>query len=243
MKKSLLLLAIPFVFFACKKDKEESLHMEQTEVTIHHNETAQLKLVPATTATWDSEDTTVAKVSATGLVTAGLVGDAKINARLTTGEVFTCNLHVTPVNSFFKEPVTAWGQSQSYVKGAETRTFNSEVEGMLLFNGENAAVAGVTYTFNSDSLMASLVLFTGTTTYTQVKNFMEERYYFVEEVLDDPDFQAITFYTNYKGTYMMVSKHNEYGVSAMYFSDIMIEAKSVVSQQLKKIVSIQHLSI
>jgi hypothetical protein len=243
MKKSLLLLAIPFVFFACKKDKEESLHMEQTEVTIHHNETAQLKLVPATTATWESEDTTVAKVSATGLVTAGLVGDTKINAKLTTGEIFTCNLHVTPVNSFFKEPVTAWGQSQSFVKSAETRTFYGEVEGMLLFNGENSSVASVTYAFNNDSLMTSLVLFTGTTTYTQVKNFIEERYYFVEEVTDDPEFQSIAFYANDKGTYIMVSEHIQYGVSAMYFSDIMIEGKSVASRQLKKMACIKLLSI
>lgn len=121
MKKVLLLLFIlPFVFSSCSSDDDDnSIKVEQREFVMNFEDTQQINATSKASITYKSESEYVAKVSTSGLITAGRVGETSI--LLSNGEDSkSISVKVEPLHNIYPEPIhkIKFGDSKATVKSA-----------------------------------------------------------------------------------------------------------------------------
>jgi hypothetical protein len=207
---------LPFVIllcFACSKEKNETFSIDQSDVSLKHDETIQLTTSPPQSCSWISNDVTRAKVSQTGLVTAGFVGDTKITAQSASGSlVDVCNIHITPMSLLYTEPYRLFGASVSTIKSKEKRIIFNESSTSVIYYGENTNVRYVLYTFESTGLTSTDVMLANETSVaTELATFIDERYEFVG------DYDGAYFFEDIDGSMAVISVDDTLGLNVMYF--------------------------
>lgn len=200
---------------ACKKDidKVETLTMDKSEITLRHDSSLQLAVIPNQICIWTSSDTNVAKVTQTGLVTGVRLGNAKISAKAVSGLLAECDVNLEATYYIYAEPYFKYGESVDYVKGMETRTLILENSTGLSYSGENSNVISVIYFFQEDSLVAAdVMLNTAEISSIQVKKFLDERYiYWTTQ-------DYISFYMDNSGNIIALNAYENSGLDVMYYS-------------------------
>ena len=211
MKKFLPLLIL--VCIACTKEEKEHFTIDQDNVSLQHDGTIQLTTTPSQTCTWTSDNETIATVSESGLVTGVFIGDTKIRAQTSTGNLIdVCNVHITPRSTLYTEPFFIYGSSISMIKSKEKRSLYNEDSESLIYNGENLNVRYVLYLFETTGLTSADVLLENTASVaTETVTFLEERYSllgFTDEVI---------MYQNSDGSIAAINVDDTLGLNVMYF--------------------------
>jgi hypothetical protein len=211
MKKiALLAFTLFFIATACKKDeKDPDLTLDKTSFDLTYHETNQIKANVA--CTWSSADSTVATVT-NGLVVAVKIGETNIIAKTASGQLATCKVKVFPRFELYDEPFFKYGASASYVKSNEMRDLEIEETNTLLYLGENNNILGMVYVFDDGKLFAADALLNSIVGFNSVKEFIEERYSFVEKVDGYP------VYVDQDENYIYVNIDPDLELNVLYFS-------------------------
>ncbi|WP_143959782.1 Ig-like domain-containing protein [Litoribacter populi] len=166
MKKSLYLLALGIVFFACgprEEPQDSTIRLSEQEIEIDFDDTYQLSAEfrrdgysPADFV-WDSDDEGIAGVE-DGLITGNRAGITQINVS-TNDQAFTSSARVmvVPTNMMLLEPLLDFRQTRQFVRDNETREFSMEVDGFLVFDGENDKIEFVAYFFGDIGYQEALI--------------------------------------------------------------------------------------
>lgn len=195
MKKMLLLFAAgcTLLFTGCSKDDKDggaNLSLNETNISLHHEQTKQLKASDA--VTWSSESNFVATVNASGLVEGNHVGKTHIVATKNSDNV-KCVVEVTPMYSTFTEPLFDFGASVDQIKSKEKRSFQYAKDNGILFKGGKSSEVAVMYLFENSKMVCSAISISYLYAEEAIK-FIAERYqpivkkgydyYFVNNDLD-----------------------------------------------------------
>lgn len=210
MKKiALLAFTLFFIATACKKDeKEPDLTLDKTSFDLTYHQTNQITANVA--CTWVSSDSTVASVT-NGLVVALKIGETKITAKAASGQAATCQVKVFPRSELFDAPFFKFGASMSYVKTNEMRVLEFEEIDALGFTGENNNIIGMLYVFEDGKLFAADALLYSTVGLSAAKEFIEERYSFVENM------EGYPIYVDQNLNYLYVNIDANLGLNVLYF--------------------------
>ena len=163
MKKFFLMLAVALpMFFAtsCGDDNDESLTLDQTNVTIDYQKTLELK-ASEKNGTWASTNDFVASVDQKGKVTANHEGVATISYNK-DGKTASCKVTVNATNDWFST-ITQWGVSTDQVKNAANQSnlvLLTEQDGNLMYTLAGNAYPWYGFFFTNNSLSGSSVYFT-----------------------------------------------------------------------------------
>lgn len=209
MKKiALLAFSLLLISTACKKDeKDPDLTIDKTSFDLTYHQTSQITANVA--CTWISADTTIATVT-NGLVVAVKIGETKITAKTASGQSATCVVRVFPRSELYDEPFFKYGASMSYVKSNEMRVLEFEEIDALGYTGENNNIYGMLYVFEDGKLFAVDALLNDIVGLTAAKEFIEERYSFVENLDGYP------IYVDQNDNYIYVNIDENLGLNVMY---------------------------
>jgi hypothetical protein len=228
MKKiALLAFTLLLISTACKKDEADpDLTIDKTSFNLTYHQTSQITANVA--CTWTSADSTVATVT-NGLVVALKIGDTKITAKTASGQTATCQVRVFPRSELYDAPFFKFGASMSYVKSNEMRVLEFEEIDALGFTGENNNILGMLYVFEDGKLFAADAVLNDIVGLAAAKEFIEERYSFVENMDGYP------IYVDQDENYLYVNIDTSLGLNVMYFraakkSSGLNSVKEIISQ-------------
>lgn len=172
MKKFGLFLIIALALYACKK--EPVLTLQQTSATLKSGENFSITATGFDSYQFTSEDEYVAKVSASGIVSAQRVGNTKIVVKA-EDKVAYFSVNVIPEYVFFTEPITEWGMSRSQLISRLGTPSTSTADGVGYTSSSTIAPMSI-YLFDANGLSVSSTIIT--TSYSSLLgSFMAERYY------------------------------------------------------------------
>lgn len=231
MKKLLLLIFASVAFVGCSKDDKKLLpekpllSINEKSVTLFYDESFQIEVkkennvISNSSLIFSSSDENVGMVSASGLFEANKLGETTITV---TGEGQTMEVEIT-VKSYgvmFEEPVVDFSSTRDGIKRKEKRKLSAETAGALLYEGENANIEGLFYTFKNNKLSSALVIFAQRAALVErLGVFYGERYEYAgasDDLLlfrDDKNKLLIGFGVN-----------DTFGLSAMYIENTSLQA-------------------
>lgn len=228
---SILLTVFAFLISSCSKDNPEpEAALNQTDITLHYDETFQLVVkkgdenVAFSKLTVSVSNEHVGEVKPTGLFEAKRVGETTITI---TGQgiSLTAKVTVKPYHTLFSDPYLIFGNSKANVKGFEKRTLEVEIQDALLYKGENANIRNVMYTFDSGKLFSTFVLFTSTSFIETTATYYKERFEFL-----GTESSEIYFIDRESKVAVVLSYNNSLGFNAAYF-----DASSISMSAFNKI--------
>ena len=160
-----------FVSCGDDDDSDSTLVVTPSSVSMHFEDTKQLKADGATK--WTTSDEFVAKVDSKGLVTGNHVGKAQIIASngSSSGK---CEIEITPEYSLYDDPYINWEASMSMVKSSVKKELTDSDEESLTYKyyiGNDICL--MAYIFEDNKLKSILTLFS----YTY---YLRAGYYLIE---------------------------------------------------------------
>lgn len=177
MKKILLLTitVLLFAFVACDKDETSGISVKKGEYTLHYEDEVQIEATSSLNVNYTSESNYVAKVSVSGLITAGRVGKTSIILSNSEGQTKVI-VNVVPLYNLFPEPIhkISFDASKQKVK---------EIFGVPAFEN-SAGIAFDNYhlnydymfTFDGDNMQAMAVVIPTLSLPENIAAFLLERY-------------------------------------------------------------------
>ncbi|MHC1689825.1 MAG: Ig-like domain-containing protein [Bacteroidales bacterium] len=171
MKNLIISLALAAILLACQK--EPVLTLEQTNISLKSGENFSISATGFDSYTFTSQDEYVAKVSATGVVTAQRIGKTNIVVKA-EDKVAYFNVEVAPAYNFFIEPITEWGMSRAQLVSKLGTPASSTASGVGYTHSSAIAPISV-YLFDSKGLSVSSILINSNYS-SQLGSFMAERY-------------------------------------------------------------------
>ena len=230
--KRIALLAVSLLLLAtaCKKDeKDPTLTLDKTTFELTYHQTNQITANVA--CTWVSSDSTVATVK-NGLVVALKIGETIITAKTASGQTAICHIKVNSRGELYTEPFYKFEASMTYVKSNEMRVLEFEETDALGFTGENNNILGMLYVFEDGKLFAADAVLNSIVGLTAAKEFIEERYSFVENEDGYP------IYVDQNENYLYVNIDADLGLNVLYFrmykkSSRLNSIKEILSQVRK----------
>lgn len=186
----LTMLAGSLLFFACSEEEnpgDEKITVSDSEISMDFDETYNIEATfnrdgyAPGSLVWSSADEEVATVDNSGKVTAGLIGDTELTVKTADGKFSEkVTVEVLPTVTLYKEPVLKFGETKSYIKSNESRTFDSETDELMIFEGENSDVRGVLYLFeNAKFANVGVLLKTDEATGEKAAHHVTQRYNFI----------------------------------------------------------------
>ena len=160
-----------------------------------------------TSGSWKSSRTFIATVTANGLISGKHVGSCTISDNKNR-----CTVTVTPTTTLFKDPVTKWGVSQSYVTNQEGNDYESEDNSITYITNDAVSPARV-YLFENGKLN-SVGLLINITYAVDVVDHILERYNNIGErnnafyFIDGKDLDEATtlvIYKAYNSSYYLIT--------------------------------------
>ncbi|WP_300602374.1 Ig-like domain-containing protein [Niabella sp.] len=181
MRKTRTIALVTIALLSCgKKDSAPQLSLSATKVDIKYDETTQVNASIGVNSdySWKSSDEFVGKVDASGKFTAGHIGKTTVTAEK-SGVSKAIEITVSPIETFFSEPVLEFGQSMDYVKSKEKRMLFFENSDGFVYKTETPLISQILYLFSSNKLNSALVDFIDTeSTMKRALAFYNERYYY-----------------------------------------------------------------
>lgn len=195
MKNLFICLALASALMACKK--EPVLTLEQTTASLKSGENFSINATGFDSYTFTSQDEYVAKVSATGVVTAQRIGKTSIIVKA-EDKVAYFNVDVVPVYNLFAEPTMEWGMSREQLISKLGTPASSTADGVGYSNSSTIAPYSV-YLFDSKGLSVSAILVNSNYS-SQLGSFMAERYLLVSIDAEEYSIYFINALTLQKAT-------------------------------------------
>lgn len=185
MKKVFLFL-LPVLVFSCT-EKEQFITLTDTHVTIFYDGSKQLSVnystdeLKSNVYNYTTSDSTVVKVSQSGLVSGVSIGSAIVKITSKDGKYTDeCSFTVSPKSTLYKEPYVVFGSSISTVKSNESRTIYSETATSIIYTDTDIDVRNVMYLFENAKSTSALVTLTQTSAISaEVTTFLKERYQYL----------------------------------------------------------------
>ena len=177
MKNTLIMTALvaSLVFAGCSKDDEKQLTLSNDKVSLNAEETEKIT-ASSTDVTWESENTFVAKVSSSGLITGNHVGKTTVTATSAKEGIAKCAVEVTPKFHTYTEPVLEFGATMASIKSKESRTLSNETsDGLTYKDPNNKKINGLAYLFEKGK-MTSVGVFVKNAYAVEAVDFLAERY-------------------------------------------------------------------
>ena len=198
------MLSASFVSCGDDDDSDSTLVVTPGSVSMHYEDTKQLKADGATT--WTTSNDFVAKVDSKGLVTGNHVGKAQIIASngSSSGK---CDVEITPEYSLYDDPYLDWGASMSTVKSSVKKELQGSDEKSLTYKyyiGSNVCLVG--YYFDNNKLKSILTMFSYTY-YARAAYYLLERFqplykdddnYFFMDAMTTEKAKTIVLFGTYK---------------------------------------------
>jgi len=229
MKKLNVLSLLAFmVLMSCSSEdndkpaKDEKINLETTEFTLHFEDVAQIKATSSLDIEYMSESEYVAKVSSSGLITAGKVGET--NIVLDNGkDVKKVEVIIEPKYNLFPEPI-------------HTLQFNMSKEGIIEKLGspsfQNAT--GMIYTnfysfysymflFDNNKVTSMAVVFDMARYPEALVEFLVERY---QVVTVDPDELTAGFINEKQDLLIALAPTSDYSDMMILYSPRTNQSKS-----------------
>lgn len=158
--------------------------------------------------TWTSSDTTVGTINKTGLFKGKKIGKTTVKAE-GNGTALISEVTINPYRTMFKEPVTAFGAPIDTIKSKEIRKFDEEIDGTIYFQGENANVQFVGYTFSNNKMTSAGIFFQpNNAVIEELPIFYNERYTYMGK---DGDYNVFS-----GDKYMVGIGQNNNSIFALY---------------------------
>jgi len=195
MKNLFICLALASALLACQK--EPVLTLEQTTASLKSGENFSIIATGFDSFTFTSQDEYVAKVSATGVVTAQRIGKTNIVVKAEDKVAFF-NVVVAPTYNLFAEPIMEWGMSREQLISKLGTPASSTADGVGYSNSSTIAPYSV-YLFDSRGLSVSSVLINSNYS-SQLGSFMAERYLLVSVDAEEYSIYFINALTLQKAT-------------------------------------------
>ena len=165
MKKVLMFMAIMIAvvfssasFTSCSSDEERETSfgfLKDTYMTIV-GRSGRVSFV-GDASSWNSSNNFVASVSSDGIITANHVGTCEITASSDRRSA-KCTINVEPIYDTYIEPLTIWGTTRAEVKAYEKRQIVKEDERNIYFGGDGKYVAGLSYSFNNEGKLHTVMV-------------------------------------------------------------------------------------
>lgn len=210
-----MMAVVSYGLTACGNDDDDDnggLSVTPNSVSMHYDETKQLKADGATS--WSSEDEFVATVDAKGLVTGEHVGKTKIIASSGKSRGI-CDVEITPEYTLYTDPILNWGASMSTIKSEVNKELLSSDEKTLTYKytiGSDPCVMG--YSFENSKLKTVVALFAYSyylkAGYYLIERFQpvyseNDQYLFIDAMKPEKAKTAVLFSTTKSGSTTLVS--------------------------------------
>ncbi|PXV68997.1 Ig-like protein group 2 [Dysgonomonas alginatilytica] len=184
MKKSILLfLAFPLFLVSCGSDDDNnSITLKESEKSLNNTQTYQIEATSDTKLSYLSENEYIAKVSESGLVTAGKVGEANILVSDASSSK-KVKITVTPKSTLYPEPNIEFGISKSDLIKKLGKPDTDTSDGIAYSNySTNAPIA--LYIFDTNNKLKSSAVMVKTSFGVELEKFLTERYVLANESTD-----------------------------------------------------------
>lgn len=186
MKKLLLLLLVfPFVLGSCSSsdDDKNNILLNETSTTLKSSKTYQIKATSSAKISYVVENEYHAKVSESGLVTAGKIGVT--NIVLTNGDdTKSFKVTVEPESKLYPEPNVEFGTSRAdLIK--KLGTPDVVTDSGIGYNNYSTNAPTVLYLFDSNSKLSGSSVMVKTTYSKELGVFLGERYVYATSVEKD----------------------------------------------------------
>lgn len=186
MKKILfaLVLAFPFVFTGCSSDENDNaIILKSSEVTLIHTEKHQIDATSDSKIMYRSEDEYHAKVSESGLITAGKVGETNI-LLTSSGDTKKVKVIVKPESTMYPEPNLEFGISKDdLIK--KIGTPNKETSNGIGYNNFSTKAPDLVYLFDTNNKLKSVGVIIKTAYTSELSTYLGERYVYGTSIEED----------------------------------------------------------
>jgi hypothetical protein len=171
-----------------ENEVDKLIQLKSSEQTMHYGDEFQIQATSVTPIAYTSENEYHAKVSSSGLITAGRVGETYIV--IDNGEdLKKIKVIVTPENNLYPEPELTFGMSHSDVK-ARLGNPDEETGSAMGYKSYSSNTSGLMCSFDKSDKLTSYVIIVKTSYTSKLTEFLLERY--VPAALpDDGDIIAI----------------------------------------------------
>ena len=183
MKKLIFaVMAIATLAFAgCKKGedaKSNVIQLTSSDQTMYYDDEFQINATSDTPITYTSENEYHAEVSASGLVTAGRVGET--NIVLTNGEdTKKVKITVRPQSNLYPEPDLTFGMSKAAVI-AKLGTPDADSNGIIGYSNWSYAADILACVFDESGNLEGYAIIVGIGYTSELSEFLFERYVLVD---------------------------------------------------------------
>ncbi|GHA31756.1 hypothetical protein GCM10007103_11750 [Salinimicrobium marinum] len=178
MKKSTscLLVYLFFLSLSCYKDDEpkNGITAENIEQDLYFGDEFQIEASSNTPITYATNEEYHARVSESGLVTAGFVGETFITLS-NDNDSHEVPVTVKPKSTLYPEPIMDFGISKSTLID-ELGTPETENEDAIAYMDHSAAAPMIIYSFDENDQLNSLGVLVETTYSSVLGVFLSERY-------------------------------------------------------------------
>lgn len=173
--KKLLLISLFIPFISCSSGDKSSLSLDSSSESMHFEDTYQIKANSDNSISYKSENEFHAKVSSSGLITAGRVGETSIIVS-DGSETKNIKVTITPVNTLYEEPYTDWTLTKSQILAKLGTAYSSPTDG-LIYQTSNAKAPFCGYTFDANGNITSSSVLINTAYTSEASIFLKERYF------------------------------------------------------------------
>jgi hypothetical protein len=175
-----LVAVLSLVLAGCsKEDAPDVISLKVSEKTLYFEDEYQIEATSKAAITYSVENEYHAKVSETGLITAGRVGET--NILLSNGEDSkTFKLIVKPKSNLYPEPNVKLGDSKSSVI-AKFGTPYSETSTVILYMDYSNAAPIIMFSFDTSNKLTGYAIMVKSTYSSMLADFLLERYLAVSE--------------------------------------------------------------
>lgn len=171
----MLMTSLSYGLISCGSDgdDEPGISITPASVSMHYDDTQQLKADGATS--WTVNDDFVAKVDGSGLVTARHIGTTQVIASNGKKSAI-CEVTVTPEYDLFDNPIFDWGASESSISSKESHAFLRGSDNILFYDfSKNSTSCILGYSFKNGGL-SSINAILNYSDYAKAGNYLIERY-------------------------------------------------------------------
>ncbi|OJU49918.1 MAG: hypothetical protein BGN96_10495 [Bacteroidales bacterium 45-6] len=141
---------------------------------MNYQGTYQIRATSEKSISYVSEDEFHATVNATGLVTAGKVGE--MNVLVSDGSTTKkFNVKVTPKSALYNEPLTDWTLTKAQVISKLGTPYN-QTDSLCVYRQSDPAVSYLMYLFTTAGKIKGVVTTVGTRHTTSLTTILTERY-------------------------------------------------------------------
>ncbi len=233
-----LLAITTLVFAGCDKEgdgESNAIRLTSSDQTMYYGDEFQINATSDTPITYTSESEYHAEVSASGLVTAGRVGQT--NIVLTNGEdTKRIKITVRPQSNLYPEPDLTFGMSRSAVK-AKLGTPDAETEDAIRYDDYSSNAPQLACLFDEVDKLSSYAVLVKTSYSSQLGDFLAERYV---AAIVDPDEEVFLFLLNALDPYDATMS---IGVSIYNLSYFMVLYAPVSSTTTRSRSAVEHAEI